>query len=408
MMLVGTAAAIAAPDIVDPEQRRAVARSRTSEQIINTPGTVRREGKYWVQEVTGSIPASPKIRVESGQGGIELQGGNQGEITYTVRKRVTAASEEAARKQFAEYPLVVRRRADIVQLSVESDGGGGISADFKLVVPKSTALAEVETLAGAIVARDIDGLVRGQTAGGNIEVDRLGSVEIETAGGNVAIGTVKAHAAARTAGGNIRVASTGANADLATAGGNIDVGHCGRSVHAETAGGSITVGKAVGDVVAKTAGGMVTVGEANRVTAVNAGGNIQVDRSRSLVRAQTAGGSIRCGECGGPVQAETTAGTIKAVITAPREAWAESVLETSAGDIIVFLPANLALTVRAAIERASRRHGIVSDFPLTVRSGSDAPGPREIIAEGAINGGGAPLRIRTVTGNIEIKKTAAK
>ena len=106
----------------------------------------------------------------------------------------------------------------------------------------------------------------------------------------------------------------------------------------------------------------------------------------------------------GPVRAETAAGSIIAQLMADTRSWAESQLETSGGDVTVYLPVDLAITILADVEMASRNHVIRSDFPVVLRKGGNAAGLQDLFGEIRLNGGGAPLRIRTTAGSIEIRK----
>jgi hypothetical protein len=81
----------------------------------------------------------------------------------------------------------------------------------------------------------------------------------------------------------------------------------------------------------------------------------------------------------------------------------DSRLETSVGDIVVYVPDGLGVTVRAAVEVA-RGEGIVSDFPDLKISRPSGYGPRETFAEGSLNGGGPVLHVHTTTGNIEFRR----
>jgi len=360
-------------------------RVKTAEQAPAAPGVMSRQGNNWVEEVTGSAPAAPRIRIAVDTGAIDLRGAEQREVTYRVRRRLPASSEENARRIFAMQPVRAERHGEVLVLAIEPTRGRALPADYQVTVPRGTSLAELETRAGLISARDLDGSIHAETAGGAIDMDNIGgAVHVQTIGGAITIGTVKGKVEAETAGGAIKLVSAGGDVRLVSRFGEIEVGRAGGSVRVETAGGGIRIGTAAGDVFAETAGGNITVGEAGKVTVA------------------TAAGSIHLGRCAGPVRAETAAGSIQAVIAASRGAWAESLLESALGDISVLVPRDLAMTIRAAVQMAGGQHRISTNLPLTQRGGQ-GPGPREISAEGAINGGGAFLRLRTVSGNIEIR-----
>jgi hypothetical protein len=84
-----------------------------------------------------------------------------------------------------------------------------------------------------------------------------------------------------------------------------------------------------------------------------------------------------------------------------------SALETSAGDITVYLANNLPITIRASIDVANG-HTIRSEFnDIRVSSeGGTWPGPRTVTAEGQLNGGGPVLKVRTSSGNINFLRAS--
>lgn len=182
-------------------------------------------------------------------------------------------------------------------------------------------------------------------------------------------------------------------------------GLIGGALHAETAGGDIILRGALGSVHAETAGGQILMGEcAGTVSAETAGGSIRLEGARGKVKVETAGGSIDLFHLESAVDAATGAGRILAEIYARRETFDASKLETSAGDIQVYLPPNLPLTIEAAIEEAAA-HKILSDFPeLEIRGDDKDYVPRTLRGRGDLNGGGKVLRIRTVGSNIEIRR----
>ena len=75
------------------------------------------------------------------------------------------------------------------------------------------------------------------------------------------------------------------------------------------------------------------------------------------------------------------------------------------GSIDVWLPVDLKVTIDAIVELAGNPSRIQSDFAaIRVRRDGDGFGPRSVIAEGALNGGGPVLRILNTVGRIKIRR----
>lgn len=129
--------------------------------------------------------------------------------------------------------------------------------------------------------------------------------------------------------------------------------------------------------------------------------------ARGRVVAETTGGSIDLLQLGAGARANTSAGRIVAEFDANTKTFLASQLESSMGDVYVYLPMNLSLTIDAAIDAAAGHH-IVTDFPLSILGDKEDFSERTIRGHGALNGGGEVLRIRTVAGNIEIRKIDAR
>jgi hypothetical protein len=78
----------------------------------------------------------------------------------------------------------------------------------------------------------------------------------------------------------------------------------------------------------------------------------------------------------------------------------DSSLSTAFGDISVWIPSNVGVTVQAEYDGPGNQNAIRCDFPgLTIDSRSGG-----VIARGKINGGGPLLRLKGAGGRIEIKK----
>ena len=249
----------------------------------------------------------------------------------------------------------------------------------------------LSTAGGNIATAGIGGAAHLETGGGNIVAKSAGGeLTAETGGGHITVGSVGGNATLHTAGGHIRVTSIQGTARLSTGGGNITLEHSGAELTAETGGGEIEVGEAAGLVRAKTAGG-----------------GIRVVRVFGPTDLQTAGGSIYLTQVDSPVKASTEAGGITAWLVTPAKAGGAAPgatdLQSAAGDIIVHIPRELAVTIDARVQMGSDHQLIVDPaFPLKVSYDDPARHTRAVRAEGALNGGGELLRLRTVAGNIQL------
>jgi DUF4097 and DUF4098 domain-containing protein YvlB len=282
-----------------------------------------------------------------------------------------------------------------------------IGVNFDIQVPARFNV-DVETRGGSVTVERLEGELRAVTAAGSIRTGNIaGATRVETAGGSIEVGNIGGRLEARTAGGHIRTGDVQGDAVLETSGGRIHSGRVAGTVRAGTAGGDIYVGGATADVTAQTAGGKIRLGDiGGRVRAETAGGSIFLETAIGPVQVQTAGGSINLVRVGSGVRAVTTAGSIKAQIAATRESFQQSLLETSFGDVVVYLPADLPLTIDAEIQQAMG-HEIKTDFPIQVTADTGY-GPRTVEGRGELNGGGELLRIRTTMGNILIRKAIAQ
>jgi len=187
---------------------------------------------------------------------------------------------------------------------------------------------------------------------------------------------------AETGGGNISVISADQGATVEAGGGNVEIKHCSGRVKATTGGGSITLGDIGGPADISTGGG-----------------SIRLTSAKGRVGANTGAGSIEL--YGVPsAKVETGAGgiTVKLINTGGERT--DSLLETAAGDVTVYIAADVALSVRASVDLGNGHH-INSDFPdIHIASEGDQWGPRTLSAEGKLNGGGPMLKVRTTTGDI--------
>ena len=82
-------------------------------------------------------------------------------------------------------------------------------------------------------------------------------------------------------------------------------------------------------------------------------------------------------------------------------------MSTGAGDITVYIPSNLALTIKALNENgpAGRIVSEFSEIMVRQRRPRRRAGDRQsVMAEGALNGGGPVLRLTSTGGTIYLKR----
>ncbi len=366
---------------------------------------VYREGNAWVEEVTGTVADARQLRVQTDVGSVQVQGGTQNEIQYVIKKRSYTGSEDEARRNFEHFKVTATRRGDMAMFQGDSEGRSHkFNADFSFTVPRELSAVKIETDGGAVNVRNITGTVSSQTGGGAISLDQLGGpATAETGGGAINVGTTWNDLHLETGGGSINVNSVKGRLVASTGGGTISVGSAG-SVSAETGGGGVDIRQCSGDVKAETGGGSISVSDvANRAVLDTGGGSIRLSGAKGPVHAETGGGSIELWKLMQGAKAETGAGTITAEFVGNNGSSA-STLETSTGDVIVYISPDVHITVHATIETAMG-HKIRSDFPeLKITSEGEGYGPKTMYAEGSLNGGGPELKIVTNLGNIEFRK----
>jgi DUF4097 and DUF4098 domain-containing protein YvlB len=370
---------------------------------------VYREGSNWVQEMTGDLGAAKNLRVKLAAGSVRVQGGSQAGITYIIHRRSYRSSEQQARREFESYKVNTSVKGDTAWLVAESQGGRNrrCSDDFVINVPRNLESAKIDTGGGDVNASGIAGRVDIESGGGNLHLDDVGGeVTAETGGGTIEVGSVGSDVSLQTGGGNIKVASAKGEIKAESGAGSVVVLSGLQGAVLQTGAGSIRVDKCSGTVKATTGGGSVDLGEIGGPAEIESGaGSIRLASARGRVQAQTGGGSIQL-DGATSVQAETAAGGIVVKLLAGSDRRSNSSLETSAGDITVYLANDLAISIRAEIEVANG-HTIRSDFSdIRVSTEGGQWGPKTVTAEGQLNGGGPVLKVRTNSGSVNFRRVS--
>jgi DUF4097 and DUF4098 domain-containing protein YvlB len=365
------------------------------------------EGGNWAREITGSLPSSRNLRVKVDVGSVRVEGGSQQEIQYVIRNRAHTSSEESARRQFEGYQVTTSVHGDTAWVVAEchTSNAHHFSGEFVIRVPRNMDSVKVETDGGSVATTAVSGRVDAESGGGSIHLDDIGGpIHAETGGGSIDVGSVGGDVDLSTGGGSIKIGSAKGKVNASSGGGNVVLASGMQGAVLETGGGSIEVNHCSGPVKATTGGGSIDLGDiGGKAEIETGGGSIRLSSATGPVRAETGSGSIELNRVSS-ARAETGAGGIIARFVSSSGERSDSQLETSAGDITVYLAPNINVSIRASIE-VSNGHQIHSDFPeINVRSEGGDWGPKVVSAEGGLNGGGPLLKVSTTTGDIYFRR----
>ena len=184
------------------------------------------------------------------------------------------------------------------------------------------------------------------------------------------------------------------NAFLQTKGGSVSVSMLEGDVESHTSGGSLSFDDIRGDILGNTSGGGIELGQIEgNVDVDTSGGAISAERVIGDLDASTSGGSIRIDEVSGTVKAKTSGGSVTAFLSEQPES--DCRLTTSGGSVTIYLADGLSFDLDAHASGGS----IKTEVPLQIQGKVDK---RSI--QGALNGGGPQLSLRTSGGSIYIKK----
>jgi DUF4097 and DUF4098 domain-containing protein YvlB len=303
------------------------------------------------------------------------------------------------------------RSADIVDLKVEERNGGVLvtsryvehrrsqssSIDLEVWVP-SIFDVEIDSMGGGVSIDGVEGTFSGKTMGGELELINLkGKLQLTTMGGDVTLTNSDVDGRVKTMGGRALVEDVFGDVKVTSMGGEVTHRRVTRSD-----------GNSIGDQVdIYTMGGDIDVSDAPLGADVHTmGGDITIDSVREYVTAKTMGGDIRIKEADGRVKATTMAGDVHVLVVGGHDVE----LTSMHGEITLVMPegADLDLDIELAYTKnSSRDYKIYSDFPIQQSESEawdyDHGSPRKTI-RGFAEGGGNRIVIRTVNGNVYLKR----
>jgi Gram-negative bacterial TonB protein C-terminal len=379
---------------------------------------------------TGSLPTKDglTLHLATDLGSVKivsLPAGAPPVVRYTVHLETDARAPLAGRL-LDRYSLTAQAGEAGVeitgtlppQMARSSAAGVQFWVQFEIAVPRGYSV-DVKTEAGDIETQDIGGTAILSTQGGNIRSGRIGLnyardagagrlvAKLATEGGHIQVLDVAGDVNAFTAGGHINAGNIAGDALLHSGGGHIRAEQINGRADLQTDGGNITVGKAGALVSVRTGGGQIDFGEVRgSVRAQTGGGGIRIMYVSGPMEVESSAGSICLTRVAGTVRAATAGGSIRAWINPDTPSSGGTVhlagvsqLTSGNGDIVVFLPRNLAADIDAIVESGGERR-IDADPALALTM---QHGPGSVHAVAALNGGGAPLKLRTTSGTIHLR-----
>jgi DUF4097 and DUF4098 domain-containing protein YvlB len=367
---------------------------------------ISREGGAWAQQISGSLAGVKNLRVKVDTGSVVVRGGGQPGINYVANIRFGTSSEEEARRQFEEYKVTAYVKGDTAWIVGDWQGRRQprqCNSEFSVTVPREMTLVKLETAGGSVDAMGLAGHLDAESGGGSIHVDDIGNgVSAETGGGSISIGKVNGELGLHTGGGSIEIHQASGKVVAETGGGSVVVHSGAQGAVIETGGGSISVAHCNGKLKASTGGGSLDLSDIGGSADLDTGGgSIRLNSAKGHVHAETGSGSIEL--YGVPsAKAETGAGgiTVKLVNTGGERR--DSELETSVGDITVYIAPDVALNVWASVDNGSGHH-VTSEFS-DIHVHSEGDWMKSYSAEGKLNGGGPTLKVHTSSGDIAFKR----
>jgi hypothetical protein len=269
-------------------------------------------------------------------------------------------------------------------------------------VPKKYNI-DFETMGGGVSIYNVSGNMKGQTMGGNLDLKNLnGDLNLSTMGGEINVKDCDVNGKVHTMGGNIHVENVNGNLNAKTMGGKV------KQINVKSSAGNKD------EVNISTMGGAIDVDEAmNGAKVKTMGGDITVNRAEKFVDAETMGGDIIIKSVDGWIKAKTMGGDVEATMTGdPNKSDRNVSLTSLGGDVTLYVPAGLSMDIDIEIAFTKKYDGdvkIESDFKLQEEISkewdrSNGSSRKYLSGKAEINGGKHKIKIKTINGNVYLKK----
>jgi hypothetical protein len=284
------------------------------------------------------------------------------------------------------------------------------SAKLILQVPQKYNVG-FTTMGGDVNIKNVEGELDGQTMGGDLTLSNLkGNLRLTTMGGEISLKDSEVDGTVKTMGGEVLVENVKGDVNASSMGGKV------RQINVE--GKNKSIGK---EVNISTMGGELEIDKApNGAKLKTMGGDINVNNVGKFLDAETMGGDIEAKEVDGWIKAKTMGGNVNVkMVGNPNEGKRDVSLQSMGGDITLSVPDGLSMDIEIEIAYAKENRAksndefnklkLVSDFPVkeerTKEWDNSKGSPRKYIyGTGSINGGKNKIKIKTINGNVYLKK----
>jgi beta-lactamase regulating signal transducer with metallopeptidase domain len=374
------------------------------------------------QTIAASAGETISINLRNG-GSITVRSWNQPQ----VRLRGVLSGTEAL-----ETRVIFGRTGSGLELRTVVDNSGrrnsSNSNSFELWVP-SRFNVDISSGGGEISISGVEGRFSGGTGGGEINLDNVkGVAELTTGGGEVTIRNSALDGRVSTGGGEATVTATTGNVRVSSGSGPVirdgnvsetrvyGVGGLAPQTSVSSAGHPLIVvdGNIVssGRVSYSRAGGEIRLESVpNGGDFTTGGGEIVIGSIGGRAAFTTGGGDVTLNNVAGDVSVTTGAGDVQISVVSGSGAARNVSVASGKGRVVIELPADFdgRLDLETAYTERNGPTRIESDFPVTVTETQEWDGrngtPRRYVrGSGSVGAGRGVIRIRTVNGDVVIRR----
>jgi hypothetical protein len=345
---------------------------------------------------------------------LDLKTGAGVHITGTDDNRVRMRAELAGRDWRNTEISLVNDGPDarIVLRYRDSRGNTSSSHRLTITVPRRYNV-RIQSSGGEIVLRNVEGTFSGNTGGGEIDIaNASGSANLTTGGGEINVRDSKLSGSVSTGGGSVLIEGVTGGLRGSSGTGNVLYGGAGSKngiTYSEASSEGARRGSD-GKTYVRKSGGGISIGDVGNGASISTGGgDITIGASQGSVEVNTGGGDITAGPLFGGGIITTGAGNLR--IEVGGSSGGPIRASSGNGTVTLILPRNIDadLDLETAFTRNHGETRIEGDWSLnpTVTDTWDTSmgTPRRFVrARQSLGSGGPTIRIRTVNGNIIVRR----